>query len=112
GGSGRWIGTVPALGLLAATYLFGVPTLARPAQAAPRAGQRGALRLSDLSIGVREVWRSPLLRPVATLVAAVGALFVGPMMVVFPLLIRDHYGGDIAQLGMLQMCFPVGTITG
>jgi MFS family permease len=112
GGSARWIGIVPALGLLAATYLIGAPTLARLAKAPPRTGTRAALRLSDLGIGLREVWRSPLLRPVAMLVAAVGALFVGPMMVVFPLLIRDHYGGDIAQLGMLQMCFPIGTLTG
>jgi MFS family permease len=42
----------------------------------------------------------------------VGALFVGPMMVVFPLLIRDFYGGDSLELGLLQMCFPIGTILG
>jgi MFS family permease len=113
GGGARWIGTVPALGLLAATYLAGAPTLARLAKAPPRAGApHAALKVADLWIGVREVWRSPLLRPVAFLVAAVGALFVGPMMVVFPLLIRDYYGGDIAQLGLLQMCFPIGTIAG
>jgi MFS family permease len=113
GGSARWIGTVPALGLLVATYFAGVPTLARLVKAPPRDGAAHvALRLSDLGVGVREVWRSPMLLPVALLVAAVGALFVGPMMVVFPLLIRDHYGGDVAQLGLLQMCFPVGTILG
>jgi MFS family permease len=111
GGSARWIGTVPALGLLAATYGLGVPTLARLARPGPRP-PHAALRLADLGVGVREVWRSPVLRPVALLVAAVGALFVGPMMVVFPLLIRDYYGGDIAQLGLLQTCFPVGTILG
>jgi hypothetical protein len=49
---------------------------------------------------------------VALLVTAVGALFVGPMMVVFPLLIRDYYGGDVAQLGWLHMCLPIGTILG
>jgi MFS family permease len=111
GGSARWIGTVPALGLLAATFLTGAPTIARLARSGPRA-PHAALRLSDLGIGVREVARSPLLRPVAMLVTAVGALFVGPMMVVFPLLIRDYYGGDVAQLSWLQMCFPIGTILG
>jgi MFS family permease len=113
GGSARWIGTVPALGLLAATYLAGAPTLARIA-AAPAASNppHAALRLADLAVGVRAVARSPLLRPVAILVAAVGALFVGPMMVVLPLLIRDHYGGDVGELGLLQMCFPLGTIAG
>ena len=113
GGSARWIGTVPALGLLAATYLAGVPLLARLAKAPPRTGApHAALRLADLGVGLRLVLRSPQLRPVVVLVAAVGALFVGPMMVVFPLLIREFYGGDVAQLGLLQMCFPVGTILG
>ena len=112
GGSARWIGTVPALGLLAATYLAGAPTLARLAKA-PLAGVPHArMRLADLGLGVREVLRSPLLRPVAILGAAVGALFMGPMLVVFPLMIRDYYGGDVAQLGLLQMCLPIGTILG
>jgi MFS family permease len=111
GGSARWIGTVPALCVLAATYLLGAPALARLAKAPPRGPPR-ALRLADLGVGVREVWGSPQLRPVVILVGAVGALFVGPMMVVLPLLIRDYYGGDIAQLGLLQMCFPIGTILG
>jgi MFS family permease len=111
GGSARWIGTVPALGLLVAIYFAGVPLLTRLAPSGPRP-PHAALRLADLGIGVREVWRSPVLRPVALLVAAVGALFVGPMMVVFPLLIRDYYGGDSFELGLLQTCFPIGTILG
>jgi MFS family permease len=111
GGSARWIGTVPALGLLVATYLAGAPVIARLAKSPPHGPPR-ALRLHDLGVGVREVWESPALRPVVILVAAVGMLFVGPMMVVFPLLIRDFYGGDVAELGLLQMCFPIGTIAG
>jgi MFS family permease len=111
GGSARWIGTVPALCVLAATYLIGAPTLSRLAKAPPKGPPR-ALRLTDLGVGVREVWASPQLRPVVILVGAVGALFVGPMMVVLPLLIRDYYGGDVAQLALLQMCFPIGTILG
>ena len=112
GGSARWAGTVPALGLLAAVYGAGAPALARLAQTPPAGMPHARMRLADLWVGVREVVRSPLLRPVAMLSTAVGALFVGPMMVVFPLLIRDHYGGDVAELGLLQMCFPVGTILG
>jgi MFS family permease len=113
GGSAQWIGTVPALCLLAATFLAGVPAIARLPAAPPRAGApHAALRPADLVVGVRVVLHSPLLRPVLLLVAAVGVLFVGPMMVVFPLLIRDYYGGGIAQLGMLQMAFPIGTIAG
>lgn len=113
GGSARWIGTTPALGLLALTYFAGVPTLARLAEAPPDDGPpRVALRPADLGVGVRTVIASPTLRPVALLVGSVGALFVGPMMVVFPLLIRDYYDGDVAELGLMQMCFPIGTILG
>jgi MFS family permease len=46
------------------------------------------------------------------LVTAVGVLFIGPFMVVFPILVRDFYGGDVAQLALLTMAFPLGTILG
>jgi len=111
GGSARFIGTAPALGVLAVTFALGAPAIARLAKAPPHGPPR-ALRIADLGVGVREVWASRAMRPVVVLVAAVGALFVGPMMVVFPLLIRDYYGGDVGSLGLLQMCFPVGTIAG
>jgi MFS family permease len=31
-------------------------------------------------------------------------------MVVFPLLVRDFYGGDVTQLALLTATFPLGTI--
>lgn len=112
GGSARWLGTAPALGLLAGVYFAGAPALAALGKAPPAGVAHARMRLADLAVGVREVVRSPLLLPVAMLSAAVGALFVGPMMVVFPLLIRDHYGGGVGGISLLQMCFPVGTILG
>jgi MFS family permease len=112
-GSARWIGTVPALGLHALTIFGGVPALSRLAPAPPRDGRpQNALRLADLGVGVLEVVRSPHLRPVLLMVAAVGVLFMGPMLVVYPLLVRDYYAGDVGQLGVLQMAFPIGTILG
>jgi MFS family permease len=57
-------------------------------------------------VGSRELLPSELL------VAAVGVLFIGPFMVVFPLLIRDYYGGDELWFGLVQAAFPVGTIMG
>jgi hypothetical protein len=62
--------------------------------------------------GVREVVRSPMLLPVLLLATAVGVLFIGPFMVVSPILVRDYYGGDVAQLAMLSTAFPLGTILG
>jgi MFS family permease len=62
--------------------------------------------------GVREVFRSPVLAPCALLALALGVLFIGPFQVVFPLLVRDFYQGDIADLSILFTAFPVGTIAG
>ena len=43
---------------------------------------------------------------------AVGVMFVGPFLVVFPLLVRDYYQEGIAHLSLVLMLFPLGTITG
>jgi MFS family permease len=112
-GSARWIGILPAIGLQGSALLAGVPTLRRLPPAPPRGGtQRRDPHVRDLAVGVREVWHSPDLLPLVALVAAVGVLFIGPFMVVFPLLIRDFYGGDELLFGLVQAAFPVGTITG
>jgi predicted MFS family arabinose efflux permease len=42
----------------------------------------------------------------------VGIFFMGPFLVIFPLLVRDVYGGDVRQLSLVMMLFPVGTILG
>jgi MFS family permease len=112
-GTARWVGTVPALGLHALTLLSGVAALYKLPPAPPHGGTvRQPLRLVDVLAGVREVLTSPVLLPVFLLVNAVGIFFIGPFVVAFPLLIRDYYGGDIGQLALLNMMFPVGTILG
>jgi MFS family permease len=109
-GGARWIGIVPAISIYGGLLLLGVPTLLRLRPAPPHG--TSSLHLSDLGRGLREVLASPVLRGVWVLITAVGLLFVGPFMVVFPLLVRDYYGGDVGQLGMLSMSFPIGTILG
>ena len=112
GGSARWIGTVPALGIQVGVLLLGVPTLLRLRPAPPSLPRGRRLRGVDLVVGLREVFASPVLRAVLMLVVSVGLMFMGPFMVVFPLLVRDVYQGDVVQLGMLNMAFPIGTIVG
>jgi MFS family permease len=112
-GTARWIGVVPAIGLHATALIAGVPALRRLAPAPPRGGApERALHLRDLAVGLREVWRSSDLFPLVVLVVAVGVLFIGPFMVVFPLLVRDFYGGDELLFGLVLAAFPVGTIIG
>jgi MFS family permease len=112
-GTARWVGTTPALCLHALTLLSGVSPLYKlpPAQLHSSSSRR-QLRPTDVIEGIREVMRSPILPPMFWLVTAVGVLFIGPFMVVFPILVRDYYGGDVAQLALLNMAFPVGTILG
>ena len=89
------------------------PTLRKLPPTPPhgREGQARA-RLRDILEGVYEVLASPLLRPLLLLVTMVGIGFIGPYLVVLPILVRDYYGGDIAQLAALNMAFPLGTIFG
>jgi MFS family permease len=112
-GAARWVGTAPALCLHCFILLLGVAPLRQlaPAPTMQGAAQR-RIRLTDIIEGVHEVARSPVLLPVFLLVTAVGTLFIGPFMVVFPILVRDYYGGDIGQLALLNMMFPIGTILG
>src|SRR5262245_13297209 len=112
-GTARWVGTTPALCLHALTLLSGVFPLSKlPPAPLHSSGSRRPLRPMDVIEGVREVMHSPVLPPMFWLVTAVGVLFIGPFMVVFPLLVRDYYGGDVAQFALLNMAFPVGTILG
>lgn len=110
GGAARYVGTPTALAVQASVVLLGVLALRRlPNTPAPPGGDR-SLRLAEVLEGVREVAGSSVLRPVMLLGVGIGLFFMGPYFVVFPLLIRDYYHGDVAQLGLLTTMFPVGTV--
>jgi MFS family permease len=115
GSAARWIGTAPALCIPALLFAVGTLPLRRvPARAVAPRRQGPALRqtLQEIGEGLREVARSPVLRPIMLLVAGVGIFFIGPFMVVFPLLVRDHYGGGVLQLSLVGTAFPSGVILG
>jgi MFS family permease len=99
--------------LHALTLFSGVAALYKLPPAPPHGGtEHPPLRFADVMAGIREVFGSPFLLPVFILVNAVGTCFIGPFVVVFPILVRDYYGGDIGQLALLNTAFPVGTILG
>lgn len=113
GVAGRFVGLLPLIGLQTLVLLASVQALARLPRPEPAAdASRRALRFGELADGVREVARSRILAPVALLSAALGTFFIGPFQVVFPLLVRDYYHGDVADLSLLYTTFPVGTIAG
>ena len=109
GRTARWIGTVPALGLHSLVLLAGILPLRKMSSPKKRRSQ-GSLHLSDVIEGVREVRQSPALSATLLLAVAVGIFFIGPFLVVLPLLVRDFYHGGVDQLALLNMAFPLGTI--
>ncbi len=112
-GVAQWIGSGGALALLAGvTLASALPIAALPL--APRVSRTRdeSHPLRAVREGVREVWHSPTLRPIALLVAADGLFFMGPYLVLCPLLIRDLYQGDVRRLSLAMMMLPVGTMAG
>lgn len=108
---GANVGIAALIAIQAAILLVGAPAIARLPRRAQRDGsKRAALTLSEFAEGVAEVAQSLVLGPVALLAIALGVLFIGPFLVVFPLLVRDYYGGDLADLSLLFGCFPLGII--
>lgn len=112
-GGAHWIGSAPMLlvqatVLLAGSFLVqGVPMRDPEPRTVP---SRSALH--DFTEGLRIVASDPRLRWPIVLVCAVGFFFVGPYMVTFPLIVRQVYEGTAAQLSLVMMMFPLGTIAG
>lgn len=68
---------------------------------------QGALR--DLREGLSYSFRDPVMSPMLISAAYVGVFVIGSFQVLFPLIIREYYGGDpraqASQLGALFACF-------
>jgi MFS family permease len=113
-GAARWTGS--AVMLLVQAVVLSLGSIA--AQRLPRAAATGAPRpatrspLHDVAEGLAVVARTPQLRSPVILVVAVGIFFVGPFLVIFPLMVRDYYHAGVDQLSIVLMLFPLGTIIG
>jgi MFS family permease len=68
---------------------------------------QGALR--DLKQGLAYAFRDPVMSPMLISAAYVGVFVIGSFQVLFPLIVRDAYGGDdqvqAGRLGALFACF-------
>lgn len=112
-GSARYVGSPTALTLEGTLFLVGALAFIQiPRSVSLRSRRAEPIRAVELLEGIREVAGSPILRPVWLLVAAVGLFFIGPYFVVFPLLNREYYGGDVGDLSLIFMTFPAGSILG
>ncbi len=121
-GSARWLGTAPVLVAQAAVVLGGAALSRRLPSRAPGAASGGVARseptrgpasreAGDVWAGLRIVLGSEL-RAVLALTCAIGFLFSASYNVVLPVLVRDVYGGDVQDVSLVMLTFPVGTILG
>jgi MFS family permease len=109
-GAARWAGLVPVLILQASAVLLGALLSRRiPRRRSPPPAHGPSL--GEFLVGLRIVLRSPL-RAVLALTCGIGLLFSASYNVVLPVLVRDVYGGDVRDVSVLMMTFPVGTILG
>jgi MFS family permease len=112
-GSARYLGSPITLALESLLFLVGALGFAWVAPSVSSQVRRAEpVRLVELLEGIREVVRSPILRPAWLLAMGVGLFFAGPYFVVFPLLNREYFGGDVGELSLIYMTFPAGSILG
>ena len=55
--------------------------------------------------GLKAIWANERIRPVLVFMFFSGILFMGVFMVLFPILIRDYYGGSSFEIALVSMCF-------
>jgi MFS family permease len=113
----EWVGTPTILGLQSVVLFGGVWFASHLPGVPAKSVELGAQRSSgnawhQIMAGVREVAGDPALRAMGILVACVGLFFIGPFLVVFPILVRDVYEGGAQALAIVLMLFPLGTIIG
>ena len=106
----RTFGAPPFFALQSLVLAIGTVAFSRVESSPPVATP--AMSFSHLLGGIREVRRSPELLATWVLACAVGVLFIGPFMVVFPLMVRDVYLHGAGEIALVSASFPLGTITG
>jgi MFS family permease len=106
------LGVPLVIGLQAFVIALGAVVVSRlPRTPAPiRVDGAKRASLAELRAGIVEVLRSPVLRPVFLVIALLGLFFVGPFVVLLPLLVRESYGGSPARLGIINAMLPLGGI--
>lgn len=108
----RWTGAPLVLVGQALWIAFGgLATQRLPHVAAsPRVHGIGAIR--EATEGLRFVRGTPGLRVVLLCLCGVGFLFMGPFLVIFPLMVREIYDGGVVHMALVLSPFQIGTIAG
>ena len=103
------VGAAPLLVLSATMFALGAIPSARLPSSAPSAGAGGRM-LRDIGVGLAAALGSARIRPVLILTFALGLFFIGSFVVLLPLIIRDVYHGDAADLALAFGANMTGTL--
>ena len=110
-GAAGMLGVASVVALQALVVAAGALAIGRlPASRAPLREPPARPTLAELRAGVLEVFHSPVLGPVFALIALLGLFFMGPFLVLLPLLVRESYGGTSLRLGVINAMVPLGGI--
>lgn len=113
GGLASFVGPGPVLAWQASVLLLGMGFVARLAgRPSDPTSVRKPMRMAEIRAGLVEVVTSPVLRPVFLLSVSTGLFFIGPFLVILPLIVRDVYGGGAGEMGVLTGMFPLGAVIG
>ncbi len=83
-----------------------------PRDLAQRPELSGALprRLPEMIDGIKVAFGHKDISPVLILQFGISIFYIGTFLVLLPILVRDHYQGDAADIAILNMMFWAGTI--
>lgn len=115
GSQAQRVGAEPLIACQIVSLAIGMIALARLPETPPLPpgpADRSVLRegIDSLVEGAVTVFGSPVLRAVAILNAAMGTFFMASYMVIFPLLIRDVYGGESQDLALTNAANSIGLV--
>ena len=107
------IGPVPVLVFQTAVLLVGAAAYTRVPAPPVVATAMPSLRdlMDSVAEGCRTVLRSDAMRPVVVQNIAMGICFMGSYIVAMPLLVREVYEGDAADLSMVMIANALGLVT-
>lgn len=103
-------GPIPLLIVHSSLMLVGAFASSRLAPAPPQFLQResGFTQIKD---GLGLVWSSERMRPAILLLTIMSAFYGGTFVVLNPIIVRDLYAGEAAQISLSFAAFMLGTIT-
>jgi len=111
--SAQFVGVGSALGLQSALVAGATLTAWRLPRSRPApAGSRARIDLAEVAAGLHEVFRSPVLRAPILLMSGVGLFLAGAYATLMPIVVRDHFHGDVAQLSLFMTVLQTGVVVG